>query len=1223
MDTLHWAERQVVTAFCSRAQTAFTWSSGSTTHLDEGNETLATAGNVMRLLPKRVIALMMLGALISVLLATPTLLSKSGLATNLLSSSLSNHRCILEAESIQVGWFTESTIKGLSLTADKDASLRVGVLRCDLSLLEWLTAKPEDGLQLYARDVELRSPLEKGVIPLWNEIQSLQADPNGESMGIYQINVENASAWLVETDTGKPWRLDKANLIIGLDSSHCEAKIDGVFTDLRERNGSLTCETDYRFKTIGEDSDSKEKEAEWNVALELDSLPLTAIELTSFILPNAEISNSDFVNGDATGNVDIRCNANQETEIRFSEVQLRDVTIRDNTEREWTQQLAVVNGFATWTDEIFQSENLSLATDIGQASMEGRFSLSSPLSDFFSPNDQLIDPFDGSVTIDINLPALTQSLPHLLPVKEGTQLKTGRVHGKLKSGKAGQQWVTSVELMVDEMTAITSSGENFSVAPNTVNAKFVRENETIRAEQFDWKSKFGSASGKGDAQEGSLRFQMDLEDLTQYLSPLLDLDDWMISGDTTGDITWHASNEGQWLLDGSFQANDLSAPGTIVRNQELTKVVGRVSATGALDSAKLKSLSKLDLTLDCDQTVVHCQLAEPIPNLNEPPNIYLNWSSKGELSLLDSLKGALDLKNPLEGNYQASGKSVITDSEIFITESFAEIFDFQTRVADSSFREDLVQLELSGSYHWNDHHWLVHDFTLSSHSVSLRAKGKHDALKTEYELQWRTLLDRLSDSFSDYSNPLDQSELNQIRQPSQGKVSILGGMPKGLSGDAQGSLFVKHTEDFSQYEVDLQIDNLAIPHLTRDRDLIAGRNEILKSVNENQDMYSLWTEPSVSAQAVLHRDHHKDELIIDQIDFVTDWIQTSVHGTCTSTEPIQTLSLTGSSDWDITELSSKIQPLIPIVFQVTGDHQSNIQLEASLSDDGLIDFSISTDIGWDSAEVAGMSIAGTTIPLLVSPNAISIKKSRLPVGGGTLVLAGSLHQLENETWIQLEPGVLGEEIEITPEMSKQWLRFITPLLADATKIEGLVGIKFDEARINLVDSSKTKIRGSMNLDSVKLIAGPLTNQLIRTIETVKAIRMDPSAITRSDKPSTLIELPTQTVGFAIANRVVAHERLQASLDRAQLITTGQVTFDGQLYLTAMIPLDPKWLGSDLQRLAGQTLQLPIIGTLDRPTLDTANLQSILTQLGVQAIQNDAESFLEDQINRGLNKLFGN
>ena len=52
---------------------------------------------------------------------------------------------------------------------------------------------------------------------------------------------------------------------------------------------------------------------------------------------------------------------------------------------------------------------------------------------------------------------------------------------------------------------------------------------------------------------------MDLEDLTQYLSPLLDLDDWMISGDTTGDITWHASNEGQWLLDGSFQANDLSA----------------------------------------------------------------------------------------------------------------------------------------------------------------------------------------------------------------------------------------------------------------------------------------------------------------------------------------------------------------------------------------------------------------------------------------------------------------------------------------------------------------------------------------------------------------------------------------------------------------------------------------------------------------------------------------
>ncbi|MEC8474987.1 MAG: hypothetical protein VXZ38_10070, partial [Planctomycetota bacterium] len=991
-DTLHWSERQMVMAFGSRAQTAFTLPSGSNTHLDEGNETLATAGNVMRLLPKRVIALMMLGAFISVLLATPTLLSKSGLAIKLLSSSLSNHRCILEAESIQVGWFTESTIKGLSLTADNDASLRVGVLRCDLSLLEWLTAKPNDGLQLYARDVELRSSLEKGVIPLWNEIQSLQANPHGENMGVYQINVENASAWLVENDTGKPWRLDKANLIIELDSSHCEAKIDGVFTDLRERNGSLTCETDYRFKVISKDSGSQDKEAEWNVALELDSLPLTAIELTSFILPNAEISNSNFVNGDATGNVDIRCNANQEKEIHFSEVQLRDVTIRDNTKIEWTQQLAVVNGFATWTGETFQSENLSLATDIGQASIEGRFSLSSPLSEFLSPNDQSLDPFDGSVTIDINLPALTQSLPHLLPVKEGTQLTTGRVHGKLTSGKAGQQWVTVVELMVDELTAITTSGENFSVAPNAVNAKFVRQDENIRAEQFDWKSEFGSASGKGDAQEGSLSFQMNLEELTQYLSPLLDLDDWMLSGDATGDITWHASNEGQWLLDGSFQANDISAPGTIVRNQEFTKVAGRVSATGSLDNAKLKSLSKLDLTLDCDQTVVHCQLAEPILNLNEPPTIYMNWSSRGELSLLDGLKGALDPKNPIQGNYQASGKSVIKDSEIFITESFAEIFDFQTLVADSRFEEDLVQLELSGSYDWNDHHWLVHDFTLSSHSVSLRAKGKHDPLNTEYDLQWRTLLDRLSDNVSDYSIPRNRSELNQIRQPSSEPssepspeiISIIGGIPKGLSGDTQGSLFVKHTNDFSQYEVDLQIDNLAIPHLMTDRDLNAGRNEILKSVNERQQMYSAWTEPSVRAQAVLHRNHNEDELIIDQIDFVTDWFQTSVHGTFTGRETIQKLSLTGSSDWDITELSSKIQPLIPIDFQVSGDHQSNVQLEATLSDDALIDLSISTDIGWDSAEVAGMSIAETTIPLLVSPNAISIKKSRLPVGGGTL-----------------------------------------------------------------------------------------------------------------------------------------------------------------------------------------------------------------------------------------------
>ena len=208
-------------------------------------------------------------------------------------------------------------------------------------------------------------------------------------------------------------------------------------------------------------------------------------------------------------------------------------------------------------------------------------------------------------------------------------------------------------------------------------------------------------------------------------------------------------------------------------------------------------------------------------------------------------------------------------------------------------------------------------------------------------------------------------------------------------------------------------------------------------------------------------------------------------------------------------------------------------------------------------------------------------------------------------------------------MSTQWLRYVTPILADATEINGRLGIKLNEARINIDDPTQTRIRGQIEFDEVRLIAGTLVNQLIQTTQRLKTASLNAGSPTKPQDPSTLVKIPTQAVDFTVANKITAHERFRLDIDRAQLLTTGQVDFDGNLALTAMLPLDPRWLGQDLQRLSGQTLHLPIAGTLERPYLDASNLQSIITQLGVQVIQDNAENFIEEQINRSLNKLFGN
>ena len=158
------------------------------------------------------------------------------------------------------------------------------------------------------------------------------------------------------------------------------------------------------------------------------------------------------------------------------------------------------------------------------------------------------------------------------------------------------------------------------------------------------------------------------------------------------------------------------------------------------------------------------------------------------------------------------------------------------------------------------------------------------------------------------------------------------------------------------------------------------------------------------------------------------------------------------------------------------------------------------------------------------------------------------------------------------------------------------------------------------------MAGPMASQIIRGIGNLASVAkgLDPQ---RGPQPgpqistTNLVTLPPQTVDFAVSQGIVSHERLYLKLDRAQVITSGRVDFDGSLNMIVQVPLDTRWLGRDLQQLAGQVVTLPIDGSISRPSLDSTSLRQIATQLGTQAVQSTAENYLQQQLNKGLDKIF--
>ena len=85
------------------------------------------------------------------------------------------------------------------------------------------------------------------------------------------------------------------------------------------------------------------------------------------------------------------------------------------------------------------------------------------------------------------------------------------------------------------------------------------------------------------------------------------------------------------------------------------------------------------------------------------------------------------------------------------------------------------------------------------------------------------------------------------------------------------------------------------------------------------------------------------------------------------------------------------------------------------------------------------------------------------------------------------------------------------------------------------------------------------------------------------------------VPFRMANGRVYHEGLELAFSDVTIRTRGSVGFDQSVDMVAEMPVQAKWLGNHplAATLTGQTIAIPIRGTLDKPALD----MNVIDQLG--------------------------
>ncbi len=376
----------------------------------------------------------------------------------------------------------------------------------------------------------------------------------------------------------------------------------------------------------------------------------------------------------------------------------------------------------------------------------------------------------------------------------------------------------------------------------------------------------------------------------------------------------------------------------------------------------------------------------------------------------------------------------------------------------------------------------------------------------------------------------------------------------------------------------------------------------------------------------------------------TPAVQVRCQGRLTSLHETPTADLTGALEYDLAQLAPRLRPLIDENLELKGREITKFRIQGPLTIAAdprqatpnrttnqtpslLVSPKLEFDGGlqWEFVRVLGVGIGAGAFDVQLREGVARVRPMELAVAGGTLRVTPMLDLRQTPAVVRLAPGQVAEKIAIEPAMCRTWLKYVAPLLADATEAEGVFSLQLEQAEFPCDDPQNGVVLGKLLVESARVSAGPLARQYIVLAQQLKGLSEGrPLRQPISTSQRDWIDLPKQEISLEIRQGRVYHQGVKIQIGDVQITTRGSVGFDQTVQLLAEIPLQDAWLKTDIARraLQGQVVRIPVGGSVLAPRLDGRAINNLASQ----AIGNAANNVLQDQINRGLDqglkRLFG-
>lgn len=1157
-------------------------------------------------------ALAIAGMLIAAVLAgAPTLISFSRLPARTIEDWFAARGWTAEVGAVQLGWFAPLRVGPLQLKGPShQTELSIEKLETELTLLALLWM-PDDLGELTVQQLDAELVIYPGGSSLERDLEPFFEDADEPAEGEattprFIAQVDQASVQFVDGVTRRRWICTELTSVVSSRGADAAAPYEILFQGnvlgLQAVPGKLQAEVELR------------QGSAWRVKTSLQQLSLDLLSLAA-----RRFDWSDSLLADCQGVADGTVSIESDESLRAGFAPLAISGLRLTGQKSGSEPTVPdllrlsrleVSGKATYAAGVLAGDPLTFRSDVGGGQIVGTVA-----TEVASATDLAawLRSWAGHAELQLDLPALTMAAPRMLRLKPDARIHSGSVNLNIQRAGDIQDSPLSVQLDTAVVEAESSLGP---LRLQPLHAQFALRpaGEWIALDAARLESVFANLEGTGDPRSGDVKFRIDLQKLGELLAPISEWDANALQGQAEGTLVWTVTPDQRWQADAEIEAQQLRiAPaGEVWLNEPALEVLG--TARGVWQSDRLQRLEAAQARLKQADQNWQLELVHSVESPAWTGPFPIVATGTGELAALHRFARAWIPEEiaQLAGRYTISAQFYVGSNTGVLESAQVELLDASGYTWNRSWAQPHVRAQFRGSLPWPADEMRLDQLTLQSSVLSVSGKGQ-GSLASDGQLELAVRAD-----LAELQKLLELTGSSSATVPPASDV-VAQGQVTGTIGLQRRAAQVQAQWSLEGQQVRLLRTGVPVASAS-------AAGPIRPASNATRSPELIWEEPRVQLSGNLTSDLGTGAWKVDGLQLNTPWGETQLTGSGAMAADGTTGKLNGTSRIQFASLASRLGRWLGMAMNLGGDEPLPLSLSIDTTARSAYRWVLESTLAWQQAEIAGFPLGSARLPLRVTDQTIALARTSLAVQGGTCQLAGEMHYQDDPQWIQLEPGLRADDLQMSEVMARSWLKFIAPIAADATGISGRVSVELDEGVVWLGQPERSRLVGRLHVAEARLGPGPLAQQLLGLAKQIEDL-VD-GKIPAPGQPlaaaAPWVELPPQTIDFRLEQGTVVHDRMMFKAGNVVFYTGGRVGLDGRLAVTAQVPLPSEWVEKQslLQPLAGTPLVLPITGTLSRPTVDSQQLTNAWARLGTQAIQGAAQNLLERELQRGIGRWLG-